>query len=58
MPIPRISKVGFLNETEELDLRSRASTRRHLMGPFPFSNPDMNANWGHWELKQQQEAQV
>ena len=49
-PIPRISKLEFLDETEELDL---VLAHYAISWGLFVGNSDMNANWGHWGLKQQ-----
>lgn len=51
--ILRISKLEFLDETEELDL---VLAHYAISWGLFLGNSDMNADWGHWGLKQQQEV--
>jgi len=52
-PIFRISKLEFLDETEELDL---VLAHYAISWGLFLGNSNLSVNWGHWGLKQRQEV--
>jgi len=51
--LERISRLEFLDETEELDL---VLAHYAISWGLFLGNSDMNTNWGQWGLKQQEEV--